>query len=438
MIITALRFMQFRRLGLKLAFVALLALPGLAQAQFFQYNPQGDVLAGFRKTGTSAGNFQMVANLGNITNFLSVPAGASITITNFTAGQLTDAFTNFNNLQWSVFSTFPINTSGRQVIPWTNTVGIFPGGTLWFTLPGTNVATQSQPPVRQSVTQQTSPNNLMYSVGGIGAFQISSGLSQSVDNTNTELREPVSFSQYILSAYIADSLVVSNADFASQGASPLPNNEDVENNTGTSFSSAQRSDFYQVCPSGTTDPLNGSTTSPYFTGSFVLNPNGSMTFTRAFSITPSVASGSAPLTVAFTNTASSTGGITNWVWNFGNGTSITNTTGRNATNTYAVAGTYFVTLTVFGPAGFGSTSTSVVVVVGSKPSLGITLSGAQFIINGTNAPASQQYRLFSTTNVSTQVSTWTPIYTNTTLSNGTFLYTNKVGGTNTYFIMLTP
>lgn len=65
-----------------------------------------------------------------------------------------------------------------------------------------------------------------------------------------------------------------------------------------------------------------------------------------FSATPT--NGAAPLTVAFTDV--STGTITNWAWNFGDGA--TNSLGTvNATHSYTNAGVYAVTETVSGPGG---------------------------------------------------------------------------------------
>jgi PKD repeat protein len=63
-----------------------------------------------------------------------------------------------------------------------------------------------------------------------------------------------------------------------------------------------------------------------------------------FSASP--ASGPAPLAVTLTN--SSTGSISGYAWNFGDGTGSTT---QNPTHTYSTAGTYSVSLTVTGPGG---------------------------------------------------------------------------------------
>jgi PGF-pre-PGF domain-containing protein len=76
--------------------------------------------------------------------------------------------------------------------------------------------------------------------------------------------------------------------------------------------------------------------------------------TAAFMGTPS--SGSAPLTVAFTD--QSTGGPTMWNWSFGDGTwtNTTNAAARNPTHSYTSAGTWTVNLTVSNTAGTDSVS----------------------------------------------------------------------------------
>ena len=85
----------------------------------------------------------------------------------------------------------------------------------------------------------------------------------------------------------------------------------------------------------------------------------------AFSAAPT--SGTAPLTVTFTDT--STGSIANRYWQFGDGT-VTNTIATTVSHTYATAGTNTVSLVVSGPGG-ASTSTQpdlIVVEPRSSPS----------------------------------------------------------------------
>jgi PKD repeat protein len=67
------------------------------------------------------------------------------------------------------------------------------------------------------------------------------------------------------------------------------------------------------------------------------------TITASFNRTP--AGGAAPLTVNFTDTSVVTGSaaITDWLWNFGDGTT---STSQNPTKVYSAAGTYTTTLTI--------------------------------------------------------------------------------------------
>ena len=67
-------------------------------------------------------------------------------------------------------------------------------------------------------------------------------------------------------------------------------------------------------------------------------------------------SGNAPLTVNFTN--QSTGIVTSWLWNFGDGTT---STGVNPTHTYNSPGTHKAGLTVYGPGGSNSKTMSIIV-----------------------------------------------------------------------------
>src|SRR6266850_3680835 len=74
---------------------------GVTNAQSFTAN-KGDLLAGFRKTGINSTGFELVVNIGNVTNFLAISPGTTVNVTTFSPSQLTAAFPTDNNLQWSV------------------------------------------------------------------------------------------------------------------------------------------------------------------------------------------------------------------------------------------------------------------------------------------------------------------------------------------------
>jgi PKD repeat protein len=85
-------------------------------------------------------------------------------------------------------------------------------------------------------------------------------------------------------------------------------------------------------------------------------------------------SGSYPLTVQFSD--QSTGSVTSWHWDFGDGRS---SSLQNPTHTFTYPGTFTVTLTAAGPGGSGSTTTTI-----SATSNGPT---ANFIANPANGTA---------------------------------------------------
>jgi len=196
------------------------------------------------------------------------------------------------------------------------------------------------------------------------------------------------------------------------------------------------------------DPLTGTTngTADYL-GYFTLQTNATLTFTRAATVSPpaagtlagSATNGFAGLQVVFTNTAS--GSITNWVWNFGNGVIITNSTGANVTNTYSAAGTYTVTLTVYGPGGSSMVTVANYIVTSPTPKFAplVSISGGKVVIGGSNCPVGLQYRVLTTTNVALAVSNWIPVLTNTFQANGAFSFTNSTTNPPTlYFRLVSP
>ena len=249
---------------LSMTAIGLLLCSGVAHAQYFT-SSKGDLLAGFRKTGAAQGSYELVVNLGNITNFEAVAAGASIGVSNFSPSQLSTAFSTYNNLQWSVSAAF----AGSS--PWAG----FPAATLWYTVPRNVAGSQTEAPARDIASNQQATRSRVLSVGS-GAATISSGLGTTNANNNSVLvRESIGDGN-ALTAFIGDVSDPTFGDF--QGTLGFT----VENITPASFTSSLRSDLYQVCPSGTTDPATQLTTgTASFVGYFQLNTNGTMSFTRA-------------------------------------------------------------------------------------------------------------------------------------------------------------
>lgn len=103
----------------------------------------------------------------------------------------------------------------------------------------------------------------------------------------------------------------------------------------------------------------------------------------AFAMTPS--SGTAPLTVTFSN--ASTGSPSAWLWNFGNGTS--STLASPPPVTYSVAKTYTVSLTVSNSAGSSTSSKTLVVNLGPPvANFRFTNRTVSFKDTSTNSPTS--------------------------------------------------
>jgi len=349
----------------KLVLFTFLVIPELVNAQQYFSVGNGDLVAGFRKTNPS-GSYEMVSYLGNITNFLAIPAGNTLSITNYAAFQLSNSFSSFGLLEWSVFA----GDNGNNNAPNSYWAG-YALDTVWYTLPRSSVGTQTTPPSRYG--DQSGIQSAIASIGN-GAFTVSSGAALNATNNNAYVvREPAG-GPNSLSTFIQDPFYASIGDFGGN----LPST--VENTTPSTFTSAVVSDLYQSVTGGYNDPNTGmSTGNAYYVGYFTLNLNGTMTFTRAstgvaqptagFSGTPT--SGAAPLPVLFTD--GSTGSITNWVWSFGDGNSLTNSSNASVNHTYVSAGTYTVSLIVTGAGGSNTkTQTGYIVVTNAAPLAGFS------------------------------------------------------------------
>ena len=439
------------KLSVKLALVALLALPEIAAAQtYFTSTTTGDVDAGFRKTGANQEAYEMVVYLGNITNFLAVPAGTTINITNYTRQQITNMCpNNLANLQWSVFSSF---TGGAQGVsgPLTTTVGTFPVNTCWYTVPRASANTQTTPVGRFPNSTESSLKQAILGVNS-GANVLSSDLAATnTYNNSLVVLEPVSLApQYLLTAYIGDNGESGNTTAYGDFGGITFSSFTVENTTPSPFNSPTVSDFYVNVPTVSSgrpliDPLTGSATGTAdYLGYFTLATNGTMSFTRAStvaaptisSVVAAVTNGFSPFQVVFSDTSSGT--ITSYVWNFGNGTIITNTTGASVTNTYTASGHYTVTLTVYGPGGSSTQTLGSYVVAAPTPNLSsVTLNGESLVVTGTNGPAGVKYRVLTSSDLTSGI--WTPVATNTVASNGTYGFTVSTTNPAAYFQLVSP
>jgi len=349
----------------------------------------------------------------------------------------------FGNLQWSVFSSFS-TTLGPLPTP----LGNFPINTCWYTVPRTNVNVQTTPVGRFGVSEQQL-RELILAVG-TGANEISQDMgTTNVNNNSLVVLEPVNYDpQNNLTASIGDPSDTALGDFGGTVFS-----FSVENITSNSFTAPAVSDFYVNVPGSegrtqNTDPITGQLNgNADYLGYFTLNPNGSMTFTRAaataptpvagFSGTPTT--GFAPLAVNFTD--ASTGSITNWIWNLGDGQSVTNSSNASVNHTYTTAGHYTVTLTVQGPGGPNTDSQTGYITALPQPKIttASVQSGGQLVLGGTNCPMGVQYRILSSTNVALPLASWIPVVTNMFSANGTYAFTNSTSGKPAaFFVLVSP
>jgi hypothetical protein len=238
---------------------------------------------------------------------------------------------------------------------------------------------------------------------------------------------------------------------AGQSYAPLASSEtswNTETLTGTlasDYNNAYESPNVLGVTSADFSQVNDDGSAPILLGNFTLAANGVVTFnTVSSSPTPPVAGfsgsptvGFAPLAVVFTD--ASTGSITNWLWSFGDGQSVTNTSNASVNHTYTAPGNYTVTLTVTGAGGSNADAMTAYVIVSSKPQIGsVKFSSGQLVLIGTNCPPGVQYRILTSTNLSLPLASWTPVVTNTFSGSGTYAYTNAISKPTGFFRLVSP
>ncbi len=337
--------------------LGLAASPQVLQAQDFNFLGDGDMMAGFRKEGGNQGTNELVVYVGNITNYLAMSPGSSITVANVNAARLTDSFGDgYTNIQWSVFGA-----NYEDPNTWVTPVGTFPPSTLWYTIPRGNASVQSTAPPRAALNVETEVATSISSVDS-GANSVGAALgTTNADNNTILVREPVqdAYSQWLLTTFIEDNPSDSiTADFGHQAFTYT-----IENTNNPPFNSTVRSDLYEVPPKSTsvhtyTDPFNGTTNLSYWVGYFDFATNGTMTFTRASTTAPAPslkitlsgitniisfgASNGVTYNLIYTNLAGITAPRSNWfplgssIIGAGNNTNFTDTNSGGAGRVYSV------------------------------------------------------------------------------------------------------
>jgi len=267
---TSMKQKLMRQFALALGIVAMI---GTASAQPFTYT-NNDLVLGFRKTGTFAGTFEVVVNVGKATNYTRAQPGASFTVPNFSLSQLTPgSFGDINHLNWSVFGYSK-----------TNFTWVLPGyinNTLWLTVPRSSPGIQTTPPFRLGYSAQGTVGAQIANIGGGGVY-LSSQTTSNQYNTSKFIREPANDP----AGLTPNISVVGDTTISTFQNYWLQNN--VEISTPAGFASCIISDLYEVFPTvdqqnhPVTDPHTGQTTGPaYYVGYFQFCPDGTLTFFRA-------------------------------------------------------------------------------------------------------------------------------------------------------------
>jgi parallel beta-helix repeat protein len=142
-------------------------------------------------------------------------------------------------------------------------------------------------------------------------------------------------------------------------------------------------------------------------------PLGGVQTSSAASFTASTTSGSAPLTVQFTDT--STGTPTAWNWNFGDGIwyNTTDASQKTVSHTYTSAGTYTARLTVCNAAGCSTTNPGTAITVTTSSSTQPPVASFTSNITKGTAPLSVKFK-----DQSTNAASW-----NWNFGDGTSYYT---------------
>jgi len=217
---------------------------GPLQAQVFTYNHL-DALLDFRPTAGGATDFAV--DLGPLSQFTS--GGSSFTITSFDSAQLLSAYGgSLNGLSWSVAGTVRSGDS----------TALGPVNTLFMSKASPDLNTASTPYLRASSSAQGATSAQIQSVAnGLNNTLVGNSLSSTVKTMPDGGNQ--SYSTFVGS--------LGNWANTFGGGN-------VENATGASFTSAQRSDLYELMPQAGTPKGPGT-----LLGYFELSPTGSLTYT---------------------------------------------------------------------------------------------------------------------------------------------------------------
>lgn len=297
----------------------------------------GDLILGFRASGSPGQTLNLEVDLGNMSNFYDAAAGATIPLPGLSVQDLINTY----GASWSTRTDLvwgAVASTGRAS-------GTPDGHAVVDTLWATDPAGESAWIRGSKFAQATASENVeeLTDTGSGGTLYGASSTSNSSEAA-------------VINATLSGSW--SAEDLKTAGESFGYFNPTIDSPATAVTSGQVVSALYEL------QPTNVSGVAGTLLGNLILTPSG-LSFRAASGIAAPVAAfsgsptnGVAPLTVNFTD--ASTGSITGWSWVFGDGNTSTN---EDPSDTYSNAGSYSVTLTVSGPGGSNSfTQTNYIVV----------------------------------------------------------------------------
>ncbi len=311
------------------AVLGLLALASAACAQQPFVSSNSDLYITFRKVTPYTENNEVLVDIGQASNYVSLAIGSRVQVPGFSASQLVPgSFSSFDNLSWAAMGWY-VTGAGYPG---------YPSFTLWLTVPRTDNTARTADAVRYSFSAQSAVKGKMASIPANAVFVSHAIGTSNVYNNATLVRESIaSYPTHILSIWmgsLADNTIGTLND-------TWPDNN-VENSTPTGFdgsANSVRSDLYEIRPLDDGhggligDPHTGNSGLAYYVGYFEFTSDGTMTFTReeagttpvlppppVLTITRSndvstisfVSSNSATYRLFFTNSAGVTSPISTW------------------------------------------------------------------------------------------------------------------------------
>lgn len=214
-----------------------------------------DLIAGFRQPGAT---YDLVVNLGSVTNLVSLAAGQTIQFNQVTPAQFGNAFAKLGGLAWSV----------SCAVGSTNESGLHPAQTLWLTRMRDEANTMATPWARGTASAQAQTVGRVKAVGINARNYAASGLQPEDPLFNTPAV-----------------LVIGAGHRDSYGEFVGPNGNwgnfqgNVEARTPGSFEGAQvsRLDLFELVPAPSPFP----TQAGVHLGYFEFRPDATLWFTRA-------------------------------------------------------------------------------------------------------------------------------------------------------------